>query len=81
MTEYIHADSKWGDFEVFGEDGTLESAALKLLKERVEDGFWYDDEDQAVAEDIAKYGSGEKAWKFLESRRDHEYEWVEARSS
>ena len=81
MTEYIHADSKHGDFEVFGDDGTLESAALKLLAQRVEQGFWYDDEDQELAEDIVKYGSGEKAWRFLENRSDYEYEYVEARFS
>lgn len=81
MTEYIHADSKWGDFEVFGDDGTLESAALKLLAERVEDGFWYDGDDAMIANSILVNQDGDRAWKFLDSRRDYEYEWVEARSS
>jgi len=81
MPEYIHADSKWGDFEVFGEDGTLESAALKLLAERVEQGFWYDNSDEFDAIKILSEDDGEAAWEFLDNRRDHEYEYVEARSS
>jgi hypothetical protein len=80
MTEYIHANSKYGSFEVCADDGTLASAALKLLTARVDDGYWYDDVDEQDAMYIVACGDGKAAWKFLNDRRDYEYEWVEARS-
>ena len=53
------------------------SDALALLKVRVDQGYWYDGEDAAEAEDILRQQSENKAWDFLRERSDHEYEDVE----
>jgi hypothetical protein len=77
----ILVHDKWGTHIVRADDGTLPSAALKLLSERVEQGFWYDWPDDAAdkAKAIVDRGDGAAAWDFLEDRRDFEYEWVEAK--
>lgn len=50
--------------------------ALACLNVRVGDGYWYDDEDKACAEDIVQRCSEDDARKFLVYRSDHEYEEV-----
>ena len=59
-----------------GTDKALYASALKLLGQRVKDGFWYNNENQEIAERIVEAESGKKAWKFLHRRRDHDYEHV-----
>lgn len=77
----ILVHDKWGTHIVRAEGGTLESAALQLLTERVKQGFWYDWPDDAAekAQAIVDRGDGKAAWRFLDNRRDFEYEWVEAK--
>lgn len=71
MTEIIVAHEKHGTFTY--------ASALGLLRQRVADGYWYDypEGEQKRAEAIVAEGNEEKAWRFLESRSDHEYEDVE----
>lgn len=75
----IQVEDKWDSYVVTGE--TLEEAALKLLKLRVEQGFWYENWDDIPWKDDAEFiieaQDGKGAWEFLLQRRDHEYEWVE----
>jgi hypothetical protein len=62
-------------------DEELHASALKLVTNRVEDGYWYyDDEDDAAAtraSDIVQASDGTAAWRFLQERDDYEYEGVE----
>jgi hypothetical protein len=69
MTEVIVAHEKHGTFTY--------SSALVLLKQRVDDGWWYYDNDLQRAKALVAAGDEENAWRFLESRSDHEYEMVE----
>lgn len=70
---------KWEEYVVDHSDGD-EAGALEILSERVEQGFWYDDQEAARAEKIVSTSDGDTALKFLLSRRDYEYEWVEIAS-
>lgn len=74
MSQVIHVIDKWDDFVIEADD--LDKAALGLLKERVDQGFWYYDEDEKEALEILASQNGPKAWMFLESRSDYEYEYV-----
>jgi hypothetical protein len=79
----ILVKDKWGSWIKGGE--TLYDAALELLTERLEQGFWYDNWDSGNpheqykdrAEHIIEDQDGEAAWNFLYDRSDHEYEYVE----
>lgn len=55
----------------------LPAAALNVLSERVEDGYWYYGEAAERAKNILATGDGDAAWRFLLSRCDAEYEYVE----
>lgn len=81
--DVIIAHEKHDDNRIIrAEDGTIGSAALLLLKERIADGYWYDEDDEEHGLPIATAAiekGGAAAWEFLESRRDYEYEWVEER--
>jgi hypothetical protein len=81
--DVIMANEKWGERIVRAEDGTVESAALELLSERLDLGFYYDGEAEGRAAAIVagddREAAGVAAWKFLLSRKDHEYEYVEVR--
>jgi len=61
-----------------GTEEALHASALKLVTERVEDGYWYDDEAQQIAERITKKQDGNAAWGFIlrRSNSKHEYETV-----
>lgn len=50
-------------------------SAVALLRERLEEGYWYDATETALAEEAMERESA--AWEFLESRSDYEYERVE----
>lgn len=69
---------KWDDYTIENENG-VEWAALDLLRQRVEDGFWYYDEDEEKAESIIASEDAKAALRFLLDRRDYEYEWIEVR--
>lgn len=79
----ILVDDKWGTWLMSGEN--LEEAALKLVTERLEQGFWYDNWDEGNsstqwedrAKKIVEDKDGKTAWDFLEERNDFEYERVE----
>ena len=69
MTTVIVTHEKHGTF-------TYESA-LSLVKQRLDDGYWYYDEAKDEAQTVVDGGSEDTAWAFLESRKDVEYEYVE----
>lgn len=54
---------------------TIEEAASKLVKERLQSGNWYLTKAEQAAAKKALYN--EQCWSFLRSRRDFEYESVE----
>lgn len=68
MAEVIIAHGKHGD--------ALYATALGLLKQRVEEGYWYDDPSEY--EWIIASNDEQAAWSFLDSRSEYEYEGVEA---
>lgn len=78
MTDYILVKDKWDDYAIANDRG-VEWAALDLLRQRVEDGFWYYDEDEEKAESIIASEDAKAALRFLLDRRDYEYEWIEVR--
>jgi hypothetical protein len=55
------------------------ASPLTLLKQRVDDGYWYeaDPEAQAWGEQIVAEGLEDEAWIFLDDRKEYEYEYVE----
>lgn len=53
------------------------ASATALLKSRIKDGYWYEDEDLEEAQKALSYGNDASAWKFLSSRSDYEYEGVQ----
>jgi hypothetical protein len=66
----------------------FQQACARILRERVEAGYWYDDEDEAEARNalehaesdlVAKNGTWRTtpAARFLASRSEHEYERVD----
>lgn len=77
----------------YGKQGTeVWASALALLKRRLDEGYWYDDEDASlrlkadpaepvteaeVARRIVGRENESAAWRFLQRRSDHEYEGVE----
>lgn len=75
MTEVIIAHEKHGTFTY--------SSARALLESRVNDGYWYNNWDDGNPKhqwaDLADAAliNETSAWHFLESRQDHEYEYVE----
>lgn len=69
---------KWDTYYIEGHE---EDAALKLLGERVEQGFWYLEDAQMGAEQIIEERRGDNALHFLLSRVDHEYEYVEVKDA
>jgi hypothetical protein len=74
MSQVIHVVDKWDDYVIEADD--LDKAALGLLQERHNQGFWYYDEDAQEAAAILDSQNGIRAWAFLESRSDYEYEYV-----
>lgn len=69
MDMVIVAREKHGTF--------LYSTALGLLKQRVEEGHWYDAPTEKKAQKILSARDEKRAWLFLNNRRDNEYEYVE----
>jgi hypothetical protein len=75
---------KWDTYAVENERGD-EWAALDLLRQRVEDDFWYNNWDDGDpehqyddrAKKIVELEDAPAALRFLIERRDAEYEWVE----
>jgi hypothetical protein len=53
----------------------LHKSALGLLKERLDRGYWYDDEWESRARDLVASGDGAGAWRFLQERSDEGYEY------
>ena len=76
VMEMLLVKDKWDDYTIANDKG-VEWAALDLLRQRVEDGFWYHDEAETKASEIVKHEDADMALRFLLNRRDHEYEWVE----
>jgi hypothetical protein len=74
------AHEKHGTHLYSSETGKFDDAALELLARRVEDGYWYYDEDEEKAKRILEDSDGKAAWRFLEDRCDYEYEYVEVRT-
>lgn len=58
-------------------DEELGEVCLNLVAQRVIDGNWYFDEDLIAAKQIIEAIDGMGAWRFLLSRKDAEYEFVE----
>ena len=54
---------------------TVEEAASKLVKERLQSGNWYLTKAEQIA--AQKALSNQQCWSFLRSRRSYEYESVE----
>lgn len=73
--QVIYVKDKWDEYTIEADD--LDTAALGLLKERVDQGFWYDGEDAKTAKWILKVQDGKEAWNFLQDRSMFEYEYVE----
>lgn len=79
----ILVTDKWSTWIKGGE--TLEQAALELLTERVNEGYWYYNWDEGNpltdyedrAKKIVELQDGKAAWGFLRERSEHEYEQVE----
>ena len=78
MQDYLLVEDKWDTYAVNNERG-VEWAALDLLKQRVEQDFWYWDEDAARAKKIVEDEDADAALKFLLGRAEHEYEYVEVK--
>lgn len=80
--EVIMVHDDYGHHIVRTEDGQIGTAALELLKQRIKEGGWYYHPDgaQSEAQQIVASGDGNAAWRFLFTRRDYEYEWVEAQT-
>lgn len=79
MTQVLLVKDKWDTYVVANDKGVA-WAALDLLKKRVDEGFWYDDEVQLEAEAIVAGADDDSAYMaldFLESRTHCEYEYVE----
>lgn len=74
-TPQIQVRDKWDDYVVTGD--SLAAAALKLLRQRVEQGFWYDGDAAERAATIVHDEDGEAAWAFLDARSNYEYEHVQ----
>ena len=75
MSKVLVVIDKYGT-TVYGANG-IETAAIELLSERVESGYWYDDDTEPSL--ILAGGSGEMAlqWLLYRAREGYEYEWVE----
>jgi hypothetical protein len=71
----IMVKDKNGIYPKSSQTGKFGDAALELLAERVEDGYWYDDEDQDEAFGIVARGDGVAAWEFLQNRSYEGYEY------
>jgi hypothetical protein len=52
-------------------------SALAILRNRIDDGYWYEGsaKERAVAA-LSSLDEG-RAWRFLQSRNEAEYEYVE----
>lgn len=62
--------TKYGDMYLMSED--REKIFAKVLAERIADGYWYEDEQEAYNALLAG-----KAYSFLSMRQDCEYEGFE----
>lgn len=69
---------KWDTYYIPGHE---EDAALTLLNERVDQGFWYDERTIPTLNEIISYRRGDEALTFLLSRCDYEYELVEVKDN
>lgn len=76
---------KWDTYALpAATDEELYQSAMELLKQRNEQGFWYDNwnsgnpsaEYKTRAEAIIESGDGRAAWRFLQERSEFEYENV-----
>lgn len=84
-------DEKYGNrYLPAKDDAEMFRSALKVLGERLKDGYWYTKPDGKAPEwkryeELAEYAAieravserdGELAWRILRSRRDYQYEGV-----
>lgn len=74
----LMVQDKWDTYYMEGHE---EDAALRLVTERVEQGFWYDGKDKENAEKIIAESRGDDALTFLIARSDYEYEYVEIKDA
>ena len=86
----ILAHEKHGDV-IYADSRGINFAALKILRRRVDEGYWYDNWDDGNpfhqwkdrAEAIIRVAledeeeAARRAWTFLNNRADHEYEGFE----
>jgi hypothetical protein len=80
--EIIILSEKHGD-RYLKVEPNKEAVALEILRERVADGYWYEnwgDDPQnqweTDAQNIIDIDDGVAAWEFLQERSDHEYEGI-----
>lgn len=70
--QLVRFDTKYG--AIYYTSDSLENIFSKVLKERIEEGYWYlDEEDQEARNALAE----NKAFNFLLWRQDYEYEGFE----
>lgn len=75
MTRILIVEEKHGTYYYDASTPeALEAAAAHIVASRLEDGYWYveDGEEARARIDLA----AGKAWYFLRSRSDYEYEYV-----
>lgn len=78
--KYLMIKDKWETYTYTVKNSRgVEWAALDVLTQRVEDGFWYYDKDAKTAKQIVESEDAPKALEFLLSRKDHEYEYIEVK--
>lgn len=82
----LFISDKHGDYVASHPEG-VEHAALGLLMQRLDEGWYYNwDDGQAAhqwedrAAQIVDVKDADAALSFLEERSDHEYEYVEVQS-
>lgn len=56
---------------------SLLDTALAIVSRRVQEGYWYEDEDAETAQKAVDEKDGKLAWWLLQKRQDHEYEGFE----
>lgn len=68
----IKFKEKWDDR--FVQSDIRESIFAHVLQDRINDGFWFDEQETALAKQAIL---DKKAELFMQSRRDYEYEGYE----
>jgi hypothetical protein len=72
VMNFVRFDTKYG--AMYYTADSLDKIFDKVLKERIEDGYWYFDEEEVQAKNSLESG---KSFNFLLWRQDCEYEGFE----